>query len=88
MASNSKTGAREGRGLLQGMVFCGICGRRMGISYTSKGDPVYSCRTVLQRQACQHINGRHVDRVVAQALLDTLSRQELQLAAKAEEMHY
>ncbi len=85
VASNSTTRAREGRGLLQGIVFCGLCGRRMGICYTSRGDPVYSCRTAPKRSACQHINGRHVDRVVTRVLLQALSRQELQLALKAEE---
>jgi DNA invertase Pin-like site-specific DNA recombinase len=85
VASNSTTRAREGRGLLQGIVFCGLCGRRMGIGYTSRGDPVYSCRTAPKRSACQHINGRHVDRVVTQVLLQALSRQQLQLALKAAE---
>jgi Recombinase zinc beta ribbon domain len=37
--------AREGLCLLQGLLICGICGRRLGVRYTGNGGlyPIYQC---------------------------------------------
>ena len=37
--------AREGLCLLQGLLVCGICGRRLGVRYTGNGGlyPIYQC---------------------------------------------
>src|SRR5262245_63936228 len=44
--------AREGLALLQGMLVCGSCGRRMSIRYTGNGgiNPVYGCNTRPERE--------------------------------------
>jgi DNA invertase Pin-like site-specific DNA recombinase len=50
--------AREGLCLLQGLLLCGICGRRLGVRYTGNGGvyPLYQCvwkhREALASRAC------------------------------------
>ena len=50
--------AREGLCLLQGMLVCGVCGRRLGVRYTGNGGiyPIYQCiwkhREALSPHAC------------------------------------
>jgi Recombinase zinc beta ribbon domain len=47
--------------LLQGLLLCGICGRRLGVRYTGNGGiyPIYQCnwrhREALSRQACMNV---------------------------------
>jgi len=65
--------AREGVALLQGLVRCGRCGRRMQVAYSGSGgrSPRYAC--VRGRDlhgtdgACQSLGGRRLDRVIAAA---------------------
>ena len=53
--------AREGLCLLQGVLICGICGRRLSVRYTGNGGlyPIYQCnwkhREALSRQACMNV---------------------------------
>jgi Site-specific recombinases, DNA invertase Pin homologs len=53
--------AREGLCLLQGLLVCGICGRRLGVRYTGNGGlyPIYQCnwrhREALSRKACMSV---------------------------------
>lgn len=75
--------AREGRGLLQGIVLCGVCGRHMEVVYQPTGDPIYRCCSSGTRRLCQYVNGRHVDRQVAAVVLETLKPEELELALGA-----
>jgi hypothetical protein len=50
--------AREGLCLLQGLLLCGLCGRRIGVRYTGNGGlyAIYQCiwkhREALARHAC------------------------------------
>ena len=75
LASNRTNGerlagpAREGLCLLQGLLVCGVCGRRLGVRYTGNGGiyPIYQCvwrhREALAPQACLGPSGsaRSVD---------------------------
>ena len=71
---------REGRALLQGLVRCGICGRRMYVSYGGHRSEQGSGRTMQYRcmyarlaggaPDCQTIGGRRIDHAVVQAFLD------------------
>ena len=62
---NRKAGPpREGPALLQGLIICGICGRRMTVRYHSRNDgtivPDYVCQNGGIRDAqpiCQHLSG-------------------------------
>jgi len=71
---------REGPALLQGLVICGKCGKRMTVSYHKRCDgtlvPDYAC----QRDGintgtppCQNICGSGVDAAVAGLVLDALT---------------
>src|SRR3954454_2376274 len=65
--------AREGRALLQGLVRCGRCGRRMMIAYSGTHGRTgrYLCSRTFQqhgtRRPCQGIGALRVDRAVAAA---------------------
>lgn len=75
--------AREGKSLLQGMVLCGRCGARMQVSYGPEGSAIYRCISSGTRRLCQAVHGRHVDPLVEKVLLETLTREELDLALGA-----
>jgi hypothetical protein len=78
--------AREGPALLQGLVVCGPCGRRMTIRYhTRRGGqvPDYACLAeAIQAggRTCQTIPGAGVDLAVGQLLLDTVTPLALEVA--------
>ena len=78
--------AREGVALLQGIVVCGRCGRRMSVRYqTEKGHPVprYACvRNAIQKSepACQIILGTAVDEAVSKAVLEAITPASVEVA--------
>jgi DNA invertase Pin-like site-specific DNA recombinase len=90
---------REGPALLQGLVSCGKCGRRMTIRYQHRAGvtkPVYVCQFEGIRNAvpiCQTILGDQIDTAVGELLLRELTPLALEvalqvsdeLAARAEE---
>lgn len=78
---------REGPALLQGVVVCGRCGRRMTVRYHTRIDhavvPDYVCQAAGIANAipiCQHVPGASVDTAVATLLLDTLTPLALEVA--------
>ena len=81
-----KSPAREGPALLQGLVICGVCGRRMTVRYhNQKGKlfPDYVCQREKVNQAapeCQHIAGRTIDAAVTQLILEKMNRLELEVS--------
>ncbi len=79
----NKGSAREGKSLLQGIVLCGICGRSMNVVYRTDNSFVYSCRCSQTRRMCQEVHGRHVELLIEEVILETLSREELELAVGA-----
>jgi len=72
---------REGCALLQGIVLCGACGRRMRIRYLENGTtPCYDCIELHVRHGgstCQSIRGDGVDAAVASALLEAMQPAQL-----------
>ena len=55
---------REGAGLLQGIVRCGRCGRRMSVRYRERSNLVYACAQLHHRFGlpyCQSFRGDRVD---------------------------
>ena len=70
---------REGAALLQGLVICGICGKRMTVRYhTRKGEtvPDYICLrdcTEHGRPRCQAVPGRDIDRTVRSLMVEAMS---------------
>ncbi|MGH9187498.1 MAG: recombinase family protein [Acidimicrobiales bacterium] len=72
--------AREGPALLQGLVVCGRCGRRMTVGYHKRCDgslvPDYSCQRegiATGTPPCQRICGSGVDAALATLVLEQLS---------------
>ena len=71
---------REGAALLQGIVLCGRCGRRMSARYLADGAPCYVCAQVHSQMAgrtCQSLRGDGVDAAVAQLFLAAMHPAQL-----------
>jgi hypothetical protein len=87
---------REGAALLQGIVLCGTCGRRMRVRYLQDGTtPSYECRQAhaqLAEKTCQTMRGDGIDQAVATCFLEAIQPAHLavslatldQLEARAE----
>ncbi len=68
--------AREGRALLQGLIRCGRCGRRMQVGYSGKTlVPHYRCIRANQlygAKRCQSVGGRRIEHVVLEQVFEAL----------------
>jgi len=83
--SQERRGAvREGAALLQGIVQCGRCGRRMTIRYLDNGRiPCYDCNQVHKQQAlkaCQSLRGDGIDAAVATLFLEAMQPAQLEIS--------
>jgi DNA invertase Pin-like site-specific DNA recombinase len=78
---------REGHALLQGIVRCGRCGRRMSVRYLNNASiPSYECNsyhTHFAGKTCQSIRGDGVDAAVARALLEAIRPAQLEVSMAA-----
>ena len=89
-AHDRRGAVRAGAALLQGLVLCGRCGRRMSVRYTRNGTtPSYECTQVHKQQGgrtCQFIRGDGVDAAVARLFLEAIqpAHLEVSLATLAE----
>lgn len=88
---------REGPGLLQGLVLCGKCGKRMFMRYhANKGQPVpdYICPGEKERgreKECQKIHGRNIDKSIGELLVEMVTPAALEVALAVQqevEAHY
>jgi DNA invertase Pin-like site-specific DNA recombinase len=75
--------ARKGHSLLQGIVLCGRCGRHMNIKYERSGSVLFWCHSQQTHRPCQFVQGRHVEPLVEEVVLEAVSREELELAVGA-----
>ena len=81
--------AREGLALLQGMLLCGCCGRKLTVRYKSNGGihPQYECnwrrREGVATKACMQIQARYVDPAVCTAVLEAMAPSQLELAVES-----
>jgi hypothetical protein len=79
---------REGRALLQGIVYCGICGRKMSIqnrALKESRSPSYICERGYQdggEKVCQSMTSRPVDAAVVEAFLAAISPSSVRVATK------
>lgn len=86
-----KSPPREGPALLQGMVICGICGKRMTVRYLyhqGRPVPLYVC----QREGiehghpiCQRIIGRELDEAIGRILVEAVTPLSLEVALSVQE---
>ena len=88
MRSNAaRTPPREGAALLQGIVLCGRCGRRMTITYCYRRPRrltwTYCCAHESSERGapyCQHIPGRGIDQAVGQLAVQALTPEAVDAA--------
>jgi DNA invertase Pin-like site-specific DNA recombinase len=83
--SDDRRGAvREGHALLQGLVLCGQCGRRMSVRYTRDGvTPSYECNQVHKQQGgrtCQFVRGDGIDAAVSRLFLEAIQPAQLEVS--------
>jgi DNA invertase Pin-like site-specific DNA recombinase len=81
---------REGRALLQGLVLCGHCGRRLRIRYGGrKTAPNYHCPGRMVREGreayCLSVGGTQIDEAVTRAFLNALEPVRLSATLAAAE---
>jgi hypothetical protein len=75
--------AREGSALLQGIVICGKCGRRMTVFYPRRDSSLYRClgeRVQLAGKTCQEVLGDWIDSAVERAFLDELKPAQIEMS--------
>ena len=81
--------AREGAALLQGLIRCGCCGRRMQIAYAGKGGTSHRYACVRGRdlhatgKACQSLGGKRLERAVVACFLDAVTPAGVEATAGA-----
>jgi len=81
--------AREGLALLQGLLLCGKCGRRLMVRYKGNGGiyPMYECtrlkREGLANKSCMHARCDLLDDAVATRVLEVLEPAHIEIALKA-----
>ncbi len=83
----SQGAARKGEALLQGLVFCEHCGRRMRIRYCG-GRPYYLCDQAKQRYGeptCNQASAQRVDAQVVDLVLSVINEGTLELSLANDE---
>lgn len=95
LASNRTNGerlagpAREGLCLLQGMLVCGVCGRRLGVRYTGNDGiyPIYQCvwkhREALAAKACLSVPADPLDQSITERVVSAITPLTIELALAA-----
>jgi DNA invertase Pin-like site-specific DNA recombinase len=87
-AFKGRGAAREGRGLLQGILICGKCGRRMTPSYGSD----YLCYVCRREQLtyaapqCQSFSMRYLDQAISEVFLQAIQPAQLETMLTALDM--
>lgn len=80
-----KSPPREGPALLQGLIVCGLCGKRMTVRYHHRKEkllPTYVCQAEgIERGGpiCQSIPGQKIDQSVGERLVEMISPQTLEI---------
>ncbi len=80
--------AREGAALLQGIVSCGVCGRKMGVQHRAACEhrsSTYLCDRAYSEGAphlCQSMTAPAVDAAVVEAFLEAVSPLRLEVALR------
>jgi hypothetical protein len=87
VASDGSGAAREGNALLQGLVRCGRCARKMQVSYSGRSRvPKYSCTRGQQfygAPRCQSVGGRRAEQVVLDAAFRALEPASIDATLRA-----
>ena len=82
---------REGPALLQGLVICGLCGKRMTIRYRRRNGellPVYTCTVGREKRngaLCQQVHGEAIDAAIGTQLIQLMTPLALELSMAVQE---
>lgn len=84
----SGSAVREGPALLQGLLICGQCGRRLSPRYIGEGGSIvwYECnwrRRELAGKSCWSVRGDLLDEAIAQRILSALIPAQVEIALSA-----
>lgn len=85
-----KSPAREGNALLQGIVICGVCGKRMTVRYykaVNSITPQYICQRDGIKNAgkiCQSIPGARIDDIIGTQLQEMVNPMNLEISLTVE----
>ena len=86
-AEEHRGAVREGPSLLQGIILCGSCGRRMGVRYQRNGSVLmYECHQLhaqLAARTCQTMRGDRIDQAVVACFLEAIEPAHLEVALAA-----
>jgi len=83
--------AREGLALLQGLLLCAHCGRRITVRYKGNGGlyPTYECnwrrREALSSHACLHLRCDLADEPIIRRVFEVIRPKQIEIAIKAME---
>lgn len=83
--------AREGLALLQGLLLCAHCGRRITVRYKGNGGlyPTYECnwrrREALSSHACLHLRCDLADQPIIRRVFEVIRPKQIEIAIKAME---
>jgi DNA invertase Pin-like site-specific DNA recombinase len=81
--------AREGLAMLQGLLICGCCGRRLTPRYRGNGGlyPIYECnwrkREGLSKTSCMSVQCGCLDRAIEERVWEVVNKEHLHLALDA-----
>jgi DNA invertase Pin-like site-specific DNA recombinase len=84
------TPPREGAALLQGIVVCGVCGKRMSVRYHQRNGrryPWYFCKGRLPWQTpnCQDIPGAVIDEAIGEVIVEAMTPMALEVALSVQQ---
>lgn len=81
----SKGGARNGKSMLAGILYCTKCGRRMAILYSGKTLRYYCTTGVVdfRTSRCQSLSGKELDRLVVEKVLKAIEPASLEISILA-----
>jgi len=78
---------RDGSALLQGLVYCGKCGRRMSVTYPRRGSPQLVCRQNWSDARaggyCQILGERRIAESVVRLVVEALQPAGIEVASRA-----
>jgi len=87
--SQTRGAPRNGSALLQGLLRCGRCGRRLQVSYSgTRGNvPRYACHQATRMQGlnavCQSLGGRRLEKTVVEAFLEAVTPARIEATLQA-----
>src|ERR1700681_260009 len=90
-ADRRQSPPREGPALLQGLLICGCCGKRMTVRYHSRRGqliPDYVCQRegIEHGEAiCQHIPGAAIDEAIGNLLVEAITPMTLEVALSVQQ---